>query len=154
MLEVRPDDLTDPRTQALVSAHFADLRSISPAESCHALDLDRLRAPGIAFFAAWDGEQVVGIGAFADLGGGRAELKSMRVADSHRGTGVGRAMLRHLIDAAGAAGFTSLWLETGTEPEFLPARRLYLSEGFVECPPFDGYVVDPFSVFLTRPAVL
>ena len=45
---------------------------------------------------------------------------------------------------------TSLWLETGSTAEFLPAKRLYESEGFVECGPFEGYALDPFSIFLTR----
>lgn len=149
-ITIRPDDLSDERTQALVRAHFADLSSLTPAESCHVLDLDQLRKPGIHFWSAWDGEQVVGIGALADLGGGRGELKSMRVADSHRGTGVGRAILRVLIDSAVDSGFISLWLETGTEPEFKPARRLYASEGFVTCAPFGTYKEDPLSTYMTR----
>jgi putative acetyltransferase len=28
--------------------------------------------------------------------------------------------------------------------------RLYDSAGFVRCGPFDGYIDDPFSVFMTR----
>ena len=45
---------------------------------------------------------------------------------------------------------TSLWLETGTTPDFAPAQRLYESEGFELCGPFDDYTLDPFSVFMTR----
>jgi putative acetyltransferase len=33
---------------------------------------------------------------------------------------------------------------------FRPARRLYENAGFTECPPFEGYVEDPNSVFMTR----
>jgi putative acetyltransferase len=45
---------------------------------------------------------------------------------------------------------TSLWLETGSTEPFIPALRLYESRGFQRCGPFDGYVDDPFSVFMTR----
>ena len=45
---------------------------------------------------------------------------------------------------------SSLWLETGTTGDFLPAQRLYESEGFVPCGPFEDYAPDPFSVFMTR----
>jgi len=44
----------------------------------------------------------------------------------------------------------SLWLETGSTAPFIPALRLYESSGFVRCGPFDGYVDDPFSVFMMR----
>jgi putative acetyltransferase len=74
----------------------------------------------------------------------------MRVDDRFRGTGVGRAILRHLVAEARSRGMSSLWLETGSPEDFVPARRLYESEGFVECVPFGDYVDDPFSVFMTR----
>ena len=45
---------------------------------------------------------------------------------------------------------SSLWLETGSTDEFVPAVRLYESEGFTRCGPFEGYADDPFSVFMTR----
>jgi putative acetyltransferase len=32
---------------------------------------------------------------------------------------------------------------------FEPARRLYLRAGFTYCAPFDEYVEDPNSVFMT-----
>jgi putative acetyltransferase len=43
-----------------------------------------------------------------------------------------------------------LWLETGSAEAFAPALQLYESAGFVRCGPFDGYVEDAFSVFMTR----
>ena len=46
-------------------------------------------------------------------------------------------------------GYTRLSLETGTQPGFVPARRLYESFGFVECGPFADYREDPNSVFMT-----
>jgi putative acetyltransferase len=57
-------------------------------------------------------------------------------------------MLGHILDAARAWNLERVYLETGTEDYFAPARRLYARHGFTECPPFAGYVVDPNSVFM------
>jgi putative acetyltransferase len=59
-------------------------------------------------------------------------------------------MLTHLIAEAKAAGIARLSLETGSQDMFRPARILYEKAGFAECPPFEGYVDDPNSVFMTR----
>ncbi len=150
MIEIRADDLSGEATRRLIAAHLAGMHDTSPPESVHALDMEGLRHPSITFWSAWIGGELAGIGALKQLDAERGELKSMRVYDRFRGTGVGRAILRHIIDDARARGMTSLWLETGSTEEFLPAQRLYESEGFVLCGPFEGYVLDPFSVFLTR----
>jgi putative acetyltransferase len=150
-IHIRTDDLSGHATRALITAHLAGMHETSPAESVHALDLEALRHPAITFWSAWIGDDLAGIGALKQLDAQRGELKSMRVDDRFRGTGVGRAILRHIIQDARDRGLTSLWLETGSTPEFLPAQRLYESEGFVVCGPFEDYSLDPFSVFLTRP---
>ena len=72
------------------------------------------------------------------------------MTDKFLGHGVGRALLNHLIGEARAMGMESLWLETGSSEAFMPALRLYESAGFRRCGPFDGYVDDPFSVFMMR----
>jgi putative acetyltransferase len=149
-LEIRVDDLSSPATLALIGLHHADMSALSPAESMHALAVDGLRHPDITFFAARIDGDVAGIGALKRLDARRGELKSMRVDDRFRGAGVGRALLAHIVEAARAEGLTSLCLETGTTDEFAPAHRLYASAGFVVCGPFDGYVEDPLSTFMTR----
>jgi len=58
-------------------------------------------------------------------------------------------MLRHIIDAARSHGMSRLSLETGSSEYFQPARALYRRHGFVECPPFADYALDPYSVFMT-----
>ncbi|WP_439591970.1 GNAT family N-acetyltransferase [Microbacterium sp.] len=149
-IEIHVDDLSSAATQALVVAHLAGMHDSSPAESVHALDLEGLRHPSITFWSAWIGDELAGIGALKAIDAQRGELKSMRTDDRFRGSGVGRALLRHIVAAARARGMTSLWLETGTPADFVPAQRLYESEGFVVCGPFEGYREDPFSVFMTR----
>ena len=149
-IEIRLDDLTSEATQTLIAAHLSGMHESSPPESVHALDVDRLRHPSVTFWSAWIDGTLAGIGALKSLDHERGELKSMRVADGFRGTGVGRALLRHIVAEARERGMTSLWLETGSTPDFAPAQRLYESEGFVVCGPFEGYRDDPFSVFMTR----
>lgn len=136
--------------RALLAEHLSDMFATSPAESVHALDLDALRDPAIAFWAAREDGQLLGCGALKDLGDGHGELKSMRTASGHRGRGVAAAVLEHLVGVARARGFGRLSLETGTEGYFAPARRLYVRHGFAPCAPFADYVPDPHSVFLTR----
>ena len=147
---IRPDDLSADATRALVTAHLAGMHENTPAESVHALDLDRLADEGVALWSAWVDDEIAGIGACKDLGDDRAELKSMRVVEPFLGRGIGRAILRRIMDDARGRGIRSLWLETGSTEDFVAARRLYASEGFVECPPFPPYAPDPLSTFMTR----
>jgi putative acetyltransferase len=146
----RLDDLRGAATRALVTQHLAEAHASTPAESVHALGIDELQRPDVTFWSAWMGDGIAGCGALKDLGAGRGEIKSMRVADPFRGRGVGRAVLEHLVAEARARGLTSLWLETGSSAQFAPARRLYEGAGFRWCAPFDAYVEDPLSVFMTR----
>lgn len=149
-IEIRVDDLTGENTRALIAFHLDGMHDTSPPESVHALDIDGLRHPSVTFWSAWIDGELAGIAALKSIDAERGELKSMRVDDRFRGSGVGRALLRHLIAEARRRGMTSLWLETGSPDDFVPAQRLYESEGFTRCGPFDGYTEDPFSVFMTR----
>jgi putative acetyltransferase len=149
-IEIRDGDLTDPQVRSLIGSHLADMHAGSPPESVHALGVAALADPSIRVWTAWRGDRIAGIGALKELAATRGEIKSMRVADDARGTGVGRALLRRIMAAAAERGMTGLWLETGSADSFLPARRLYASEGFTECGPFEGYTDDPLSVYMTR----
>jgi len=148
-VQIVVDDLTGPDIAALLEAHTAELRGISPPESKHALDLEGLRRPEITMWSVWDGMTLVGCGAIKDLGDGHAELKSMRVSPAHRRRGIASLLLRHIIDEARARGFHRISLETGSMAFFEPARALYARHGFTPCGPFDGYTADPNSVFMT-----
>jgi putative acetyltransferase len=150
LIVFRIDDLSGAAAQALVARHLRGMHEHSPPGSVHAFGVAGLRQPGVTFWSAWSGEELVGMGALKRLDAERGEIKSMRVADAWLGTGVGRAILDHIVAEARRLGLTSLWLETGSSPAFTPALRLYETAGFTRCGPFDGYVDDPFSVFMTR----
>ena len=100
------DDLTGEQTRALIARHLAGMRASSPAESVHALEIEKLRSPDITFWSVWTGDQIAGCGALKRLDARRGELKSIRVADAFLGRGAGRS------------------------PAFVPALRLYESAGF------------------------
>lgn len=149
-MDIRIDDLSGADTRALISHHHAQMHAQTPAESVHALDVETLRDPAITVWSAWLEGRVAGVAALKQLDDERGELKSFRTADEFLGRGVARALLRRIIADARGRGLTSLWLETGSDDGFVPARALYASEGFVVCGPFEGYVDDPLSTFMTR----
>ena len=59
-------------------------------------------------------------------------------------------MLTHIVNEARSRGYKKLSLETGSQEAFAPARQLYEGFGFNYSGPFEGYVEDPHSVFMTR----
>ena len=149
-LTFRIDDLTGEPARALVGRHLVGMYESSPADSVHALGIERLRAPDITFWSVWVGEEIAGCGALKRLDDRRGEIKSMRVADAFLGKGVGRAMLDHITQQARAMGLASLWLETGSTAAFAPALGLYESAGFRRCAAFDAYTENLFSVFMMQ----
>jgi len=148
-LLIRVDDLRGPEIRALLEEHLRNMYEITPAESVHALDLERLRAPDITFWTAWEGGRIAGCGALKELDARHGEIKSMRTPAALRRRGAGRAILAHIVAVARTRGYETLSLETGAADAFLPARRLYEAFGFTRCGPFADYVEDPNSIFMT-----
>lgn len=148
-MHIETDDLTRPAIHALLNEHLQHMHALSPAESVHALDLEKLRHPSITFWTAWEVNELLGCGALKQLDAQSGEVKSMRTTTALRRRGAGRALLAHIISVAKVRGYTSLWLETGEAEAFKPAQKLYESFGFICCGPFAGYVLDPYSVFMT-----
>jgi len=144
------DDLTGPEIARLIGIHLSGMHANSPAESVHALDLERLRGPDVTFWSIWDGDALLGCGAMKQISPDHGEIKSMRTDPAALGRGAGTAMLRHIIAVAQARGYQRLSLETGSTPAFDAAHRLYKRHGFDYCGPFGTYGEDPFSRFMTR----
>ncbi len=146
---IREDDLSGPEIKALLEAHLDLMRSISPPESVHALDLDALRAPEVTFWTLWEGAELLGCGALKQLDPTHGEIKSMHTAQAARRRGVARRMVEHILEEARRRGYRRLSLETGATEDFAAARGLYSGFGFTTCAPFADYVLDPFSAFMT-----
>jgi putative acetyltransferase len=149
-MEIVVDDLSGPEIAEFLAEHVEEMRSITPPESKHALDLDGLRRPEVTFWSVLDGGTVVGCGAIKALDASHAEVKSMRTARSHKKRGVASRLLQHIISEARRMGYARLSLETGSADFFAPARGLYTKHGFEYCPPFAGYAEDPHSIFMTK----
>lgn len=147
---IREDDLTGPEVAELLRLHLAEMHQWSPVCSVHAMPVERLRAPDVTFFSAWDGDRLAACGAIRQLDARHGELKSMRAHPDYRGKGAGRAVLDHLLAVARARGYTRVSLETGRPEPFRPAQKLYEANGFHECPPFADYTLDDFSICMTR----
>jgi len=80
-----PGDLEDPRIIEMLERHLHRARAETAPGSAHALAIDGLRRPEIRFFAAWEGESLLGIGALLLLSAAHGEIKSMYTAEAaHR----------------------------------------------------------------------
>ncbi|MDX7951137.1 GNAT family N-acetyltransferase [Lichenihabitans sp. Uapishka_5] len=151
MIAIRPDDLEGAAVRDLLALHLAGMHATSPPGSVSALDASGLRHPDVSVWTAWIGDAIAGLGALKLLGGGAAEVKSMRTHPAHLRKGVAAALLRHIVGEARARGIRRLSLETGSGPAFDPALALYRAHGFEDGEPFANYRRSAFNQFLHLP---
>lgn len=147
-------DVDDPRAEdvsALLRVHLSFANDHSPPEDVHALDVEGLEDRAVLFHSLRDSEtdELLGVGALKELDGDHGELKSMHTVAAARGQGVGKALVTHLLELSCRRRYQRVSLETGTMEAFAPARALYESFGFEECPPFADYPDSPNSVYMT-----
>ena len=134
--EFRPGDEANFRelNEAWITAYF----TLEPKDSellnhpqRHILDKG-----GFIYFAEnTDTQQIVGCCALLAIGSATYEVGKMAVAENLRGQGVGRKLLRGVINAARLLGARRLYLETNDS--LTNAIALYLSEGFEHIPQED-----------------
>ena len=149
MLRFESVSLSTPDARALEQACSNDIRerygSDVPEEP---LDAAPFEPPAGTFLVAYlevDGGDVLPVGGagIRPVPGVDAtcELKRMYVAPEARGRGIARALLERLEEEAVDLGYTTLWLETGTEqPE---AIALYESHGYEPIAGFGRYKDEP-----------
>lgn len=84
------------------------------------------------FWAALEGERVIGTISLLDIGGGQGALRKMFVHRDFRGAplGVAKGLLDTLLAWAQAKSFREVFL--GTTPKYLAAHRFYEKNGFIE----------------------
>lgn len=150
-MDIREGGLDDPQVIALLRLHADGMLANSPADSCHFLDQSGLKSTDIAFWSAWEGDTLAGVGALKTLDAAHGEIKSMRTAPGKLRSGTGAAILSHILGAARARGLRRLSLETGSGDAFEPAIALYRKFGFTDCAAFGDYPADsPTSRFMSR----
>ena len=147
-LDVRLDDLSGDQTRALLALHLSGMQANTPAGHVFALDLSGLQTPEVTVWSAWRGAAIAGVGALKSLGGGSAEIKSMRTHPDHLRQGVGAAILDHIIEEARRRGLTRLSLETGRGTSFEPALAMYRTRGFQSGGAFGDYEASDFNQFM------
>lgn len=137
-MEIRQDDPKGAHVTELLTHHLRELQEVM-AQHAFALDASGLSAPDVTFWTAWNNDVLAGFGAMKELDPEHGEVKSMRAAPAARGTGVGRAILMHIIAEARKRGYRWLSLETGTATLHAPAIALYRRAGFLPCDAFADY---------------
>jgi putative acetyltransferase len=150
IMKIVEGGLDDEQVLRLLRFHYDTNIEVTPKGSAHVFDVSRLKEPDVFFWSAWIGETLMGVGALKLMDAEHGEVKSMHTLQTSRRTGVGGALLRHIIDAARTKGLSRLSLETGSFEYFAPARALYAKHGFKDCEPYGGYQPDPNSTFMTR----
>ena len=133
----------------LLVKHFIELRSVSPEDSCHVLDISGLKDPSIKFWSLWENNELMGSGALKFLDKEHGEFKSIRVNDKFRNKGYGLKVINHLIGEAKKLKIKKLSLETGAGKFFLPARKLFVKCGFKDCEPFSHYKENVNSAYMS-----
>ena len=149
-MNIKTGELAHPDVIVFLQSHHNDMLQHSPVKSVHALDVSKLAAPEITFYSLWIDNDLAGVGALKALNTTHGEIKSMRTSSAHLRQGVAAKLLTHIIAQATQRGYKTLSLETGTADAFLPAQRLYTRFGFKECEPFGDYVLDPYSLFMSK----
>lgn len=147
-IEIREDDLSGASTRDLLALHLSGMQANTPAGHVFALDLSGLQVPEVTVWTAWRGGEIAGVGALKALGGGAAEIKSMRTHPDHLRQGVGAAILDHIIAQARTRGLSRLSLETGRGDSFDAALALYRTRGFANGGAFSDYEASTFNQFL------
>jgi putative acetyltransferase len=146
-IEIRVASPVSREGAALIEASQAALESVYPPDEIFSLTAEELAAPNAQFLVAWQAGAPVGCVALVDkLRYG--ELKRLFVANSARGTGLGRRLVEEAEALARDIGLRVLRLETG--PELAPAVKVYRTLGYEERGPFGDYADLPCSLFMEK----
>ena len=131
--------------EAWISRHF----TLEPKDREVLGDpLGKIVAPGGRIFMAVKDGAPVGCVALMRMDDGGCEVGKMTVAESLRGSGLGRLLMQRCIEAGAEMGATRLYLETNST--LAPALGLYRAMGFRDLAP----VATPYAradVFMDRP---
>ena len=140
--------LTDDM-RAMIGELNAILAALTPEDANYSMSAEEMAGPETTVFVARVYGKAAACGALHRHEGGVGELKRFYSRPSHRGQGLAKQILDHILSRAAEEGFDRLVLETGHNYD--AARRLYETAGFEECGPVLGYPDSPYSVFYSRP---
>lgn len=152
---IRRERADHPQAVAALGRLDAYLASLYEPEANHILTVQELLAPEVAFYAAWQGDRLVGTAAVRRMAGEPStdgepygEIKRMYVEPELRGLRVGRRLIEAVEGSLREAGVALALLETGSDQH--EAVRLYERCGYTRRGPFGGYPDNGLSLFLHR----
>jgi DNA-binding MarR family transcriptional regulator len=144
LVQTRVIDPEHPDARRCLRAYVAELnrRSEIPFDPRNGSTAEphEVRAPAGAFVVAYLNGEPIGCGAVKHRPGGPSDIKRMWVAESARGLGIGRRLLRELEDLVRDSGALVARLETNAS--LVEAIALYRSAGYAEVPAFND---EPFA---------
>jgi GNAT superfamily N-acetyltransferase len=144
---LRPDDRADliaavGRTsdRSLYRRFFGLKRSFTDQEAAFFANVDFVNHVALIALINEDGRSMIaGGGRYIVVQPGQAEVAFV-VVDEYQGRGIGRALMRHLISVACAAGLRTLIAEV--LPENTPMLQLFKTSGLPLSTRREGQVVD------------
>jgi DNA-binding MarR family transcriptional regulator/GNAT superfamily N-acetyltransferase len=144
LVQTRTVDPEHPDAKRCLRAYVAELnrRSDIPFDPSNGSTAEphEVRPPAGAFLVAYLNGDAIGCGAVKHRSGGPSDIKRMWVAESARGLGIGRRLLRELEQLARDSGARVVQLETNAA--LAEAISLYRSAGYDEVPAFND---EPFA---------
>jgi len=137
-MELRPIRVTDPLVVGLIEGLTSEYdRRYGETGEMLTVDAEEFDPPAGTFLVLIDGGAVLAGGGLRRVAAGTCEVKRMWTADEHRRKGYASLVLTGLEDAAGAAGYATLLLETGPrQPE---AIAFYTARGYEPIPYYGRY---------------
>jgi DNA-binding MarR family transcriptional regulator/GNAT superfamily N-acetyltransferase len=144
LVQTRVVDPEHPDAKRCLRAYVAELnrRSDIPFDPSNGSTAEphEVRPPAGAFLVAYLNGDAIGCGAVKHRSGGPTDIKRMWVAESARGLGIGRRLLRELEQLARDGGARVVQLETNAA--LVEAIAMYRSAGYAEVPAFND---EPFA---------
>jgi DNA-binding MarR family transcriptional regulator len=132
-------DPEHPDAKRCLRAYVAELhrRSDAPFDPHNGSTAEphEVRPPAGAFLVAYLNGEAIGCGAVKHRPGGPSDIKRMWVAESARGLGIGRRLLRELEQLIRDSGARVAQLETNAA--LVEAITMYRSAGYGEVPAFN-----------------
>lgn len=139
--DVTPESLDGPAGRLLLAELDEDLNQRYGDDETVDVHAAQFLPPDGIFLVVRENGQLRACGGYRRIAPDTAEIKRMYVRPDARGKGLARLVLTRLEEAAAAAGYTQLWLETGlAQPE---AMALYESSGYARIAAFGQFAWAP-----------
>jgi ribosomal protein S18 acetylase RimI-like enzyme len=91
---------------------------------------EKYKEPDGSFFTAKDGDTIIGCAGLKKIKTGICEMKRLYIRDEYKGLGLGKELIKVIIEEAKKKGYSKIRLDT--LPKMKSAQKLYKDFGFYE----------------------